>query len=106
MLFFNRLRPDQVLSFFLALLFLLIQGGLTLPDTTWADQEPVYINLIKPAPQPILPAEVTQLADENFNPEDSPLLQPLSTITAQSYVVLDVGSSAVLLEKNLEIEEY
>ncbi len=100
MFFFKSLRPDQIISLLLALILLLVQGGLSLPEPIQAEEEPLQIFLVEPALRPVLPKNITQSETIN-NLEIEPNSVPtLPGISAQSYLVLDVGSGAVLLEKN------
>jgi serine-type D-Ala-D-Ala carboxypeptidase (penicillin-binding protein 5/6) len=98
----SKFRPDQIISLFFALILLLIQGGLSLPEPIQAEEEPLYIYLVEPALRPVVPKIVeTDLTEENNNLElDANLNSTLPDVSAQSYLVLDIGSAAVLLEKD------
>lgn len=105
MLVFNHLRPDQVISFFLAIVFLLIQGGLSSPRLVKIEQAPFLLNLIQPSARPMVPLK--EFSDETGSLRiNSALFEPLSSITAKSYLVLDLGSGSVLLEKNQHLPLY
>lgn len=104
------LRLDQIISFFFALILLIIQGSLSLPNSINAVEEPSYIYLVEPALQPVLPKIIDQTtavsSNENNNEVNNVVNAALPQISAESYLVLDVNSGAVLLEKNKDLPLY
>lgn len=89
----SRLRSDQFFSFVFCLVFLLIQGSLPLQQA-----------------QPLPPVSSLRLIQLNQIPvvkgHESLMnldQEQLFKITAQSYLVLDLNSASVLLEKNKDL---
>ncbi len=93
----SRLRSDQFFSFVFCLVFLLIQGSLLPLEPVQSLSQVSSLELIQLDPIPVV-KDYQSLVNLNYG--QSP---QLSQVTAQSYLVVDLKSASILIEKNKDL---